>query len=122
MSYNATSKTIGQYTYHRGSQRDSGPIFIPGGESPQSVGSFNVYEIRRTFPQSQQQQTQTAGGNGGGYGQAGSAGGAGQTGASSTTSGSSGGSAGSVGASGNYIEGLSNVTFTNNGTVAGGTE
>lgn len=63
-----------------------------------------------------------AGGAGGGYGQAGSAGSTGATGANSTTSGSGGGSGGSAGGAGNYIEGISNVTFTNNGTVAGGTE
>ncbi len=62
------------------------------------------------------------GGTGGGYGQAGAAGQDGATGTSSTTSGSSGGNDGSVGAAGNYIEGFSLVTFTNNGTVAGGTE
>tara|TARA_Y100001937_G_scaffold128241_1_gene203503 strand:- start:4446 stop:5762 length:1317 start_codon:yes stop_codon:yes gene_type:complete len=62
------------------------------------------------------------GGTGGGYGQAGGAGQDGATGTSSTTSGSAGGNDGSVGAAGNYIEGISNVTFTNNGTVAGGTE
>jgi len=62
------------------------------------------------------------GGTGGGYGQAGAAGQNGSTGTSSTTSGSSGGNDGSVGAAGNYIEGFSLVTFTNNGTVAGGTE
>lgn len=62
------------------------------------------------------------GGAGGGYGQAGSAGATGATGTPSTTSGTAGGSGGSVGAAGNYIEGISNVTFTNNGTVAGGTE
>jgi len=62
------------------------------------------------------------GGTGGGYGQAGSAGQNGATGTSSTTAGSGGGNDGSVGAAGNYIEGFSNVTFTNNGTVAGGTE
>ena len=63
-----------------------------------------------------------AGGAGGGYGQAGSAGSTGATGANSTTSGSAGGSGGSAGGAGNYIEGISNVSFTNNGTVAGGTE
>lgn len=63
-----------------------------------------------------------AGGAGGGYGQAGSAGGAGATGTPSTTSGTAGGSGGSAGGAGNYIEGISNVSFTNNGTVAGGTE
>lgn len=62
------------------------------------------------------------GGTGGGYGQAGSAGATGATGTPSTTSGTAGGAGGSVGAAGKYIEGISNVTFTNNGTVAGGTE
>ncbi len=62
------------------------------------------------------------GGAGGGYGQAGSAGATGATGTPSTTSGTAGGSGGSGGSRGNYIEGFSNVTFTNNGTVAGGTE
>ncbi len=62
------------------------------------------------------------GGTGGGYGQAGGEGQNGSAGTNSTTSGSSGGNDGSVGAAGNYIEGISNVTFTNNGTVAGGTE
>ena len=62
------------------------------------------------------------GGTGGGYGSAGGEGQNGSTGTSSTTSGSSGGNDGSVGAAGKYIEGISNVTFTNNGTVAGGTE
>jgi len=63
-----------------------------------------------------------SGGSGGGYGQAGSAGSGGSTGTPSTTSGTAGGSGGSAGGAGNYIEGISNVTFTNNGTVAGGTE
>lgn len=62
------------------------------------------------------------GGAGGGYGQAGVASQAGATGTNSSTNGSAGGGAGSVGAAGNYIEGFSNVTLTNNGTVAGGTE
>ena len=62
------------------------------------------------------------GGDGGGYGQAGSSGQAGQAGTNSSANGSAAGSAGSAGAAGNYIEGFSNVTFTNNGTVAGGTE
>ena len=62
------------------------------------------------------------GGAGGGYGQAGVASEAGQAGTNSSTDGAAGGSAGSVGAAGNYIEGISNVTLTNNGTVAGGTE
>lgn len=62
------------------------------------------------------------GGDGGGYGQAGSSGQAGQAGTNSSTDGSAAGSAGSAGAAGNYIEGFSNVTLTNNGTVAGGTE
>jgi hypothetical protein len=63
-----------------------------------------------------------AGGAGGGYGQAGNAGSTGSTGTPSTTSGTAGGAGGSAGGAGNYIEGISNVTFTNNGTVAGGTE
>ena len=164
--FGQTSKTIGQNTFHRGPQRDSGPIFINVMEGPQDVGSFTAYAIRRTFPQQQQQQTQTTGGNGGaggagglgrgfnnqpggdsgaggsggspssagnggagatggsgaGYGATGSAGGTGSTGTPSTTSGTAGGSGGSGGAAGNYIEGFSNVTFTNNGTIAGGTE
>ena len=40
---------------------------------------------------------------------------------SNGSSGSGGSSGGSGGAAGNYIRGLSNVTFTNNGTVQGGT-
>lgn len=62
------------------------------------------------------------GGTGGGYGQAGNAGATGATGTPATTSGTAGGAGGSAGAAGNYIEGIGNVTFTNNGTVAGGTE
>ena len=65
------------------------------------------------------------GGNGaagGAYGTAGTASQAGQAGTNSTANGSAGGAAGSVGAAGNKIEGFSNVTYTNNGTEAGGTE
>lgn len=57
-----------------------------------------------------------AGGTGGGYGAAGSNGNSGANGTSSN-----GASGGSGGAGGKYIRGLSFVTFTNNGTVAGGT-
>lgn len=62
------------------------------------------------------------GGAGGDFGADGSAGSTGSTGTSSSTSGASGGAAGAVGAAGKSIEGFSNVTFTNNGTVSGGTE
>lgn len=68
------------------------------------------------------------GGNGGTYGNGGgngSSGATGNTGASGNHTGGSGGSGGSSGsgggAAGKYIRGLSNVTFTNNGTVQGGT-
>ncbi len=57
-----------------------------------------------------------AGGSGGGFGASGSAGTAGANG--TVTNGAGGGSGG---AGGKYIRGLSFVTFTNNGTVAGGT-
>lgn len=164
IGYNATSKTVGQYTYYRGSQGASGGIFYTGGENPAPVGNFTAYTIYRQFPQ--QSQTQASGGaggaggagglgrgfqnqpagdsgssgsggtsspagdggaggagaTGGGYGQAGGVGSTGATGANSTTPGTAGASGGSAGAAGNYIEGISNVTFTNNGTVAGGTE
>jgi hypothetical protein len=57
-----------------------------------------------------------AGGNGGAFGAAGSAGGTG------TNGNASNGSAGAAGgASGAYLRGLSFITFTNNGTVQGGT-
>ena len=56
------------------------------------------------------------GGNGGGYGAAGATG---NTGANGNRTNGSGGSGG--GAAGKYIRGISNVTFTNNGTVQGGT-
>jgi len=57
-----------------------------------------------------------SGGTGGGYGASGSSGNSGSNGnVSNGSSGSSGGAAGK------YIRGISNVTFTNNGTVAGGT-
>ena len=69
-----------------------------------------------------------AGGNGGGYGAAGSNGSSGNTGSTGANgnytngqAGSSGSSGSSGGAAGNYIRGLGNVTFTNNGTVQGGT-
>ncbi len=57
-----------------------------------------------------------SGGTGGGYG---ASGGTGNSGANGNYTNGSGGSAG--GAAGKYIRGISNVTFTNNGTVAGGT-
>ena len=57
-----------------------------------------------------------AGGTGGGYGASGSNGNSGANGNSSN-----GAAGGSGGAGGKYIRGLSFVTFTNNGTVAGGT-
>lgn len=69
-----------------------------------------------------------AGGAGGSYGASGSSGSTGGTGNSggngnhtngSSGSGGSGGSSG--GAAGKYLRGSSNVTFTNNGTVQGGT-
>lgn len=56
------------------------------------------------------------GGTGGGYGASGSNGNSGANGNSSN-----GAAGGSGGAGGKYIRGLSFVTFTNNGTVAGGT-
>lgn len=68
------------------------------------------------------------GGNGGSYGAAGgngATGATGNTGANGNRTNGSGGSAGSGGAGGGaagaYIRGLANVTFTNNGTVQGGT-
>ena len=68
------------------------------------------------------------GGNGGGYGAAGGNGATGATGNTGANGNYTNGSAGSVGsggssggAAGKYIRGLSNVTFTNNGTVQGGT-
>ena len=164
MSYNATSKTVGQYTYYRGSQRESGNIVYGGGENPVGVGSLTAFEIYRQYPVPQQTQAAGhaggaggagglgrgfqnqpagdsgasgssgttgqagnggaggAGGAGGSYGAAGGAATAGQAGTASTSAGASGGAVGSVGAAGNYIEGISNVSFTNNGTVAGGTE
>lgn len=69
-----------------------------------------------------------AGGAGGSYGASGSSGSSGGTGNSggngnyTNGSGGSGGSSGSGGgAAGKYLRGSSNVTFTNNGTVQGGT-
>ena len=69
-----------------------------------------------------------AGAAGGSFGQAGGTGSNGSTGNSggngnyTNGSGGSGGASGSGGgAAGKYIRGLSNVTFTNNGTVQGGT-
>ena len=56
------------------------------------------------------------GGSGGGYGASGATG---NTGANGNHTNGSGGSGG--GAAGKYIRGLSNVTFTNNGTIQGGT-
>ena len=68
------------------------------------------------------------GGNGGSYGNSGGNGATGSTGATGANGNHSNGSAGSGGsggssggAAGKYIRGLSNVTFTNNGTVQGGT-
>ena len=61
-------------------------------------------------------------GNGGGNGNTGATGNTGANGNHTNGSGGSGGSGGSSGgAAGKYIRGLSNVTFTNNGTVQGGT-
>lgn len=65
-------------------------------------------------------------GNGGGNGNTGATGNTGangnRSGSSGNGSGGSGGAGGSSGgAAGRYINGLSNVTFTNNGTVQGGT-
>ena len=69
-----------------------------------------------------------AGGNGGAFGSAGSSGSTGNTGATGASGnyqGGQGGQAGqagqSGGAAGNYLRGSTNVTFTNNGTVQGGT-
>lgn len=62
------------------------------------------------------------GGSGGSWGATGVTGYTGNTGANGTTSNGSTGSAGSSGGSGGYyINGISNVTLTNNGNVAGGT-
>lgn len=68
------------------------------------------------------------GGNGGGYGASGGNGATGATGNTGANGNHTNGSAGSAGsggssggAAGKYIRGLSNVTFTNNGTVQGGT-
>lgn len=68
------------------------------------------------------------GGNGGTYGNGGGGGATGATGNNGASGNHSGGGAGSAGsggsgggAAGKYIRGLSNVTFTNNGTVQGGT-
>ncbi len=61
-------------------------------------------------------------GNGGGNGASGATGNSGGNGNHTNGSGGSGGAGGSSGgAAGKYIRGLSNVTFTNNGTVQGGT-
>jgi hypothetical protein len=57
-----------------------------------------------------------SGGNGGGFGESGSNGNVGANG--NSTNGAAGAAGG---AGGKYIRGLSFVTFTNNGTVAGGT-
>jgi hypothetical protein len=67
-----------------------------------------------------------AGGNGGALGQAGSNGVSGGNGSGTaitfpSTAPTNGTSAQSGGAAGNYINGISNVTLTNNGTVAGNT-
>ena len=67
-----------------------------------------------------------AGGNGGALGAAGSNGSTGANGSGTSISfpssgPSNGASAGSGGAAGKYINGISNVTLTNNGTVAGNT-
>lgn len=62
------------------------------------------------------------GGNGGSFGASGSSGATGNTGANGNHSNGSAGSSGSGGgAAGDYISGLSNLTFTNNGNVAGTT-
>ena len=67
-----------------------------------------------------------AGGNGGELGAAGSNGTAGGNGGGSeitypSSAPTNGGAAGTGGAAGKYINGISNVTLTNNGTVAGNT-
>lgn len=59
------------------------------------------------------------GGSGGGGGSYGSAGGSGNSGANGNRTNGSSGTSG--GAAGKYLRGSSNVTFTNNGTVLGGT-
>lgn len=62
------------------------------------------------------------GGNGGAFGVAGNAGVTGDTGIQGNAGNGQTGSAGSAGgAAGDYISGISNVTFTNNGNVAGTT-
>ena len=133
---NTTSWTTGGWTYLRGSLRNYDNDF-----------PYSWYEVARQ----QNQTVSTTGGSGGsggvgaGYNQSASAGGGGSSGATNAGAGGSGGSGagygasgsngnsgangnssngaagGSGGAGGKYIRGLSFVTFTNNGTVAGGT-
>ncbi|MGB0141501.1 MAG: hypothetical protein ACPF8W_00355 [Luminiphilus sp.] len=103
--------------YNHGSQNGSGGSAGAGG----SAGGTNAGA-------GGQGGTGGTGGNGGGYGAAGGNGATGATGNTGANGNNGNGSAGTGGsggsnggAAGKYIRGLSNITFTNNGTVLGGT-
>jgi hypothetical protein len=139
-SWSTTPTTVGGYTYTKGN-------LVASGYDGEGYSYHQSYQVTRSSSST----TSTSGGSGGsggvgaGYNQsaaAGSggasggtnagAGGSGGTGAGYGASGSSGAAGangnstngaagGSGGAGGKYIRGISFVTFTNNGTVAGGT-
>ena len=118
--YPVSSQTQNQVSGHSGGAGGAGGLGRgfnnqPGGDAGSSGSSGSTGQAGNGG-------AGASGGAGGDFGADGSAGSTGSTGTSSTTSGSSGGAAGAVGAAGKSIEGISNVTFTNNGTVSGGTE
>ena len=138
-SYYVSSGSLGGLTYQRGTKRyddsnDSGVIYYEirryntsttttntnGGSG--GAGGAGAGYLQSVANGSSGSSGGTnagnggSGGNGGGFGASGSNGNSGANG--NRTNGSGGGSGG---AGGKYIRGISFVTFTNNGTVAGGT-
>ena len=137
VGYNKSSPyTVGGYTYTRG-------VYVLDGDN------YTIYRIRRTGGVTTTTYTTGgsagSGGVGAGYNQSAAAGSGGASGGTNAGAGGSGGTGGGYGASGSngnsgangnssngaaggsggaggkYIRGISFVTFTNNGTVAGGT-
>lgn len=131
-----TRLTTGGYTYNRGSTRDSDDNYSKhevsrsyststtvgttgGSGGSGGVGAGYLQSVANGAGGSSggtNAGNGGSGGNGGGYGASGSNGNSGANG--NVSNGASGGSGG---AGGKYIRGISFVTFTNNGTVAGGT-
>lgn len=128
--------TTGGYTYRRGSsydpqdgwgsvhyyiRRESTATAYTSGGSGGAGGRGQGYGVTAASGSGGSAGGTNAGtgGTGGTGGSYGNAGGTGNTGVSGNYTGGSAGSGG--GAAGKYIRGYSNVTFTNNGTVLGGT-